>query len=261
MVIVPPRNGSVRFPFVARIVSAMVLGAVAGHRFGARVGWLGEFGSVIIDVIKALAGPLLFFAVLDAFLRTEVRLRSAWLMVAISLTNALIAVSIGLTLSNLLRPGDHLHDLRAASAPSTGLPPGQVRRIDIVREIRSYLPTNVVQPFLENSVITIVVLAVLTGGALRFVKNEQIRAGEDGYRAVEDFVLTLFRAIEVILGWVIAFVPVAVFGVVASTIGRQGFEPVKGLVWYLGVAILGLAVHVLVVYQAWVVLVARMSLV
>ena len=37
----------------------------------------GQIGTVILDMIKGLAGPLLLFAVLDAFLRTEVRRRRA----------------------------------------------------------------------------------------------------------------------------------------------------------------------------------------
>src|SRR3954453_23835499 len=94
----------VRFPFVARIIAAMVLGGLLGLVLGERAEPLGQLGTVIIGMIKALAGPLLLFAVVDAFLRTEVRLRSGLLMVAISLTNALIALVIGLTLSNLLRP-------------------------------------------------------------------------------------------------------------------------------------------------------------
>jgi Na+/H+-dicarboxylate symporter len=247
-----------RFPFVARIVTAMVVGAAVGWLFGRRVERLGELGAVIIDLIKALAGPLLFFAVVDAFLRTHVRARSAAVMVAITLTNALIAVTIGLGLSTALRPGDHL----AARLPADGAKAldAPVRTIDFVREVSSYLPRNVLQPFLDNSVITIVVLAVLTGWALRHVKNEKELAGATSFRVVEDFVANVFRAIEVMLGAVITLVPLAVFGVVARTIGRDGFAPIQGLAWYVGVAVLGLAIQVLVVYQAWVVLVARRPL-
>ena len=36
---------------------------------------LGELGTLVVDLIKGLAGPLLFFAVVDAFLRTRVQAR------------------------------------------------------------------------------------------------------------------------------------------------------------------------------------------
>ena len=253
-----------RFPFVGRIVAAMALGGLIGGMFGARVERLGEIGSVVIDLIKALAGPLLFFAIVDAFLRTQVKARGAALMVAISLTNALIAVAIGLGLSNLLQPGTHHAppvQLRSAHTTRAVIPPGvELRPIDVLKELEGYLPKNVIKPFLDNSVISIVFLAVLAGTALRQVKNEQLREGDEGYKAVEALVAALFRATEVTLGWVITLVPLAVFGVVARTIGRDGLGPVKVLGWYLSVAVLGLAIQVLVVYQSWIVFVARAPL-
>lgn len=250
-----------RVPFVYRILLAMALGAAVGWVFGRRIERLGEIGTAIIDLIKALAGPLLFFAVVDAFLRTRVRPRSAALMAAISLTNAAVAVVIGLSLSNLLRPGDYLRGPVLEAAGHTGpAPPTKLQRIDFLHELLGYVPRNVVQPLLENSVITIVVLAVLTGWALRRVKTEQQAAGETGYRVVEAFVSTAFRTIEMMLGAVIALVPLAVFTVVARTIGRGELDRFRGLAAYVGVAVLGLAIQVFVVYQAWIVLVARTGL-
>lgn len=256
----PPARRFPRVPFVARIVIAMATGVCAGVLLGPRADRLGEVGAVIIDLIKGLAGPLLFFAILDAFLRTRVRARSAAIMVAISLTNATIAVVVGLSLSNALRPGDHLRQTPLPPATLAGAPATPGGKLDPLREVAGYLPRNLIRPFLENSVIAIVVLAVLVGAALRHVKEEQEREGAREYLVVVQFVAVAFRTIEVLLGGVIALVPFAVFGVVARTIGRDGFRPLGGLAWYVAVAALGLAIQVLVVYQAWVVFVARMPL-
>ena len=103
-----------RLPLAGRIVVAMVLGMVAGLILGERAEPLAKLGSLIIDMIKGLAGPLLLFAVIDAFLRTEVRARSARSMVAIALINAVIALAIGLVLSNTLQPGLTLQHRRRA---------------------------------------------------------------------------------------------------------------------------------------------------
>src|SRR3954454_11292234 len=94
-----------RFPTVLRIVAAIALGVLVGELLGKRAQPLEQIGKVILDMIKGLAGPLLLFAVLDSFLRTRVGARGAGLMVAISLTNAAIAIVVGLTLSNVLQPG------------------------------------------------------------------------------------------------------------------------------------------------------------
>ncbi|SIO64876.1 dicarboxylate/amino acid:cation (Na+ or H+) symporter, DAACS family [Singulisphaera sp. GP187] len=250
-----------RIPFFARILAAMMLGVVVGLMFGPRAEPLGQLGNVIIGLIKTLAAPLLFFAVVDAFLRTQIRLRSGLIMLAITATNAALAVIIGLTLSNTLRPGDHLTVSSALSAQAkaeSAVP--EAKKIDFLRELTNYIPSSVVRPFLDNSIISIIFLALLSGIALRHVKNEQVAEGDHAYRVVEQLVATLYRAIEFMLGGVIAFVPLAVFGVVAKMIGQEGFAPLVGLAAYVGVAVLGLAIQVLVVYQAWIYFVSRRTL-
>lgn len=254
----PASSRRFRFPFPARIATAMLLGGLLGGVAGPAIEPLGQLGSVLIDLIKALAAPLLLFAVLDAFLRTRVRLRSGLTMIGISAANALVAIVIGLTIANVLQPGQHLgipvSEASRQEAEDVG------RKIDFVRELTSYVPTSVIRPLLENSIITIVFLAVLGGAALRKVKEEQQAIGRDGYLVIEEFVGGTFRALEIALGWVIALVPLAVFGVVAKTIGLHGFRPLLGLANYVGVVVLGLAIHVAIVYQGWIVLVAGMSL-
>src|SRR5262249_50679748 len=144
------------------------------------------------------------------------------------------------------------------STLTKGLDPS--RRIDFLGDLLAHVPTSVVRPFLDNAVLSIVLLAVLGGAALRRVKQEQIARGDREYRVVEAVISTTLRAIEVLLGWVIVLVPFAVFAVVAKTIGQEGLRPLKGLAVYLGVGILGLSIQVLVVYQGWLRLVARMPL-
>lgn len=284
-----PRRSS----FVARILLAMAAGGVLGQlaqvsggptaeriadglpdALGPMVGagWrslgplstrLGELGTLVVDLIKGLAGPLLFFAVVDAFLRTRVKAGNAARMLGISAINACFAVVIGLTLSNLFQPGRSLAmTAEATSEEGAALSTFAVgdRPLDFLRDLLGFVPTNPVEPFLENTILSIVILAVLGGAALRKVKDEQLRTGRDDYRVIEAGVAVLYRAIEVALTWVIALIPLAVFGVVAKTVAEKGFTPFLGLFAYVGVAVLGLAIQVGLVYQGWLILVARMPL-
>jgi DAACS family dicarboxylate/amino acid:cation (Na+ or H+) symporter len=238
-----------RFPFYLRILLAMAAGAALGLAIGTRAAPLGEAGKVLITLIKALAAPLLFFAILDAFLRTNIAGRSAARMVAISLTNASIALLVGLTLSNVLRPGEASQALRRAAAAAA--PGAAAQGFDFARVVSGLVPTSIGGPFVDNAILAIVVLAVLLGAALRRVKSEQAARGETGWRLVEDGVAALLRTFEIALTWIIAIVPLAVFGVVAQTVGSHGFAPFAGLGPYVGVALLGLAIQVFVVYMAW----------
>ena len=80
-----------RLPFLVsptyRILLATVLGGVFGAVVGPLAGGLGDIGKVVIDLIKTMAAPLIFFAVIDAFLRTTIRARSGLLILGISAIN------------------------------------------------------------------------------------------------------------------------------------------------------------------------------
>jgi Na+/H+-dicarboxylate symporter len=243
-----------KIPLYIQILIAMALGLVVGLIFGKPVGPLGELGKIVIQLIRVLAAPLLFFAIVDAFLRTEMEgRRAAWLVVICSI-NTFFALIIGLGISNILQPGRHrvLPEIARTSEPTA------VQTIDFLKAFTGYVPNNIVQPFLENSVLSIVLLALLVGGALRKLKNDSTWAEHS--KLFETFVAGCFRATEIILSWIIKLIPLAVFGVIAKVVGEQGLEPLKGLGVYVGVALLGLFLHVAIVYQLWIVLVARDSL-
>jgi Na+/H+-dicarboxylate symporter len=256
-----------KIPLAGKILLAMLLGIVAGYLLGERAEPLSKLGALIIDMIKGLAGPLLLFAVLDAFLRTSIQAKSAGAMIAISLTNAAIAIAVGLALSNTLQPGTSLKVVDETSLSKAtvdldraGKGVDKSRTIKFVDDLVALVPTSLFKPIVDNAVISIVIVAILVGSALRKVKTDEIARGESGYLAVEGAINTIYKAIETILGWAVQLVPIAVFGVVARTVGRYGFAPFGGLVVYLGVGILGLGLQVMVVYQVWIKFVARMPL-
>ncbi|WZO99135.1 dicarboxylate/amino acid:cation symporter [Isosphaeraceae bacterium EP7] len=244
-------NFASRIPFVAQILVGMVLGALLGHAIGPRAAPLGELGAIVIGLIKALAAPLLFFAVIDAFMRSELSGRSGARMVGISMVNGGLAIVIGMALSQLMRPGDHLRASMALRPIPISRPELDAKPIDFIKELSGYVPKNVVQPFLEGSVLSIVLIALMAGLALRMVKVEQQTRGEGDYLGVERAVATFYRASELLIGWVIRLIPLAIFGVVAQTVGRYGFGPIVGLAYYVLVVLLGLSIQVLVVYQGW----------
>ncbi len=241
------------------IVAAMILGVVVGECLGMKAAPLSQMGAVILDLIKGLAGPLLLFAILDAFLRAELSPKSGWLMVGISLFNASLAILIGLSISNVLQPGlslrAHLSDpgLHAASSvakvTAAAVAP---RKIDFVGDLLAQIPSSTSASLRRQCDPVDRDPRGAWRPALRRVKGEQRARGRDDYLVVESFVATCLRAVEVALGWLIALVPLAVFGVVAKTVGEFGLAPLKGLAVYVLVGLFGLAIQVLVVYQSWI---------
>ncbi len=219
---------------------------------------LGTLGKIVVQLIKAAATPLLFFAIVQSVLTTEIRGRAALRLLFFATLNACIALAIGLALSNFFMPGRSLANFSVAPSAASATYAG--KKIDLLATLEGFVPSNLVTPFAENLVLTIVLLALLLGFGLRRARSEQLVVGATAYRAVEDAITTLLRVLELVLGWVIRLIPFAVFGVVAKAVGEHGYAPLKGLAVYVLVGVGGLLLHVVVTYQLWLVLFARMPL-
>ena len=63
----------------------------------------------------------------------------------------------------------------------------------------------------------VIFIAVAFGVALRGLKNHEVRT-------VEDLVHVALTSLITILHWIVDLVPLAVFGIVASIVGVQGFR-------------------------------------
>jgi Na+/H+-dicarboxylate symporter len=239
-------------------MAGMALGLAVGPVLGARAAPLGEIGKLVIQLIKAVATPLLFFAIVSAILKTEVRGRQGLVMLGFAGLSSSIALGIGLLISNLFHPG-RLMDLHGLSKPGAPGAPLTDKKIDLIKTISGYVPTSLLQPFIENLVLSVVLLALLFGFAVRALRTREGGTAHGPARVVEDLVTSLQGVTEIVLGWVVALVPLAVFGVVAKTVGEHGLAPLRGLGAYVGAGLGGMLLQIVVVYQL-LLLLARVPL-
>src|SRR4051812_32008039 len=91
-----------RMPLAAQILIAVSLAVLAAATIGAPLIPYGELGTVVIRLLKLLATPLVFFAVIDAFLRIDIPVSKGARLLALSAVNACVATAIGLGLAQLL---------------------------------------------------------------------------------------------------------------------------------------------------------------
>jgi len=256
-------------PLYTQVLLAAAGGTLLGIAFGQEpfLGWLrnehlGRLGLIVITLLKTLAIPLIFFAILDAFIRTSLPLRQGAKLIVICVINLSVAMTIGLLLMNLWEPGvtwqGHIDELLnivpdspAATNRSAAAQPGGESPFE---RLTSYIPRTMFQPFTSSNVIGVVLLALILGAALRRLRAKPHRLPG----AVETIVQTverLYHWLVRLLGWIIHAVPFAVFGVLAYVVGRAGVG-VFSLLWIFLVAIMaGLALHALVYYPtlAWLV--------
>jgi Na+/H+-dicarboxylate symporter len=257
-------------PLYVRVLLGVFAGIALGMIFktgpivgGIRNEDLGQLGLLVIRLLKALAVPLILFAILDAFLRVRISARRGGWLILICLFNVSVAFAIGLTLLNGLRPGDkwrgRLDQIAGVvqqenAALSAAKPELKDATLDPLKNLARYVPDSLVDPFSENNVITVVLLGLLGGAALRTVKTQREAKG-GSFETVERFVEAIYQTLMQMLLWVVQLIPFAVFGVVAQVVGRSGLEVFHALGGFLSVILLGLGIHSLIYYplMAWVV--------
>jgi Na+/H+-dicarboxylate symporter len=252
----PSRSRMLAFPI--QILAAALVGAIAGPWLGsAATGPFGEAGRILIELLKALAVPLIFFGIVQAVLVAEWEGRLIRRFLGIVFVNATIALAIGVTLSRLLRPGDGMKDVLLASglssADSGPALAARLKDVSLASGLLGHIPTSLVRPFVDNAMLSVVFVALLVGFAFR-------RARAEGLGDPLPALRFLLRATEVAIQWVIQLVPLAVLFVVARVTGSHGLKAFEPLAWYFVAAAVGLVLHVVIVYQAWIVFYAKMPL-
>jgi len=239
-------------PLYVRVMLGVASGIACGLIFGtgeivggATTEHLSQLGILVIRMLKMLAVPLVLFAILDAVARTEVSARMGFRLIVICLFNVSVAFTIGLVLMNTLHPGDAwqgriseitgldgLEQLKQAPSGTTLSP---------LDNLAKWIPESVVQPFSENNVISVVLLSILLGAALR--KTLHTPATAEAGHAVARIVEGGFHVLSQMLTWVVELVPFAVFGTVSFVVGKAGLDAFSALWGFLFTILLGFTLH------------------
>lgn len=235
-----------RIPLYIQIAIALVLGVMLGMLLGlgnpdadraTLINHLVIPCNLVLKALRALATPLILLAVLHSFLTANIPGRAGRRLFVLLLTNTLAAILIGLLVANVLRPGSwsSLASPEAGETVSKTLDPWGL--------LQDTIPASIIQPLVDNNVIQLIVVALSFGIVLRAIKAQQISEGKTDYLPVEQLFSVLFEAVIRILHWVIALVPIAVFGIVAKTVALQGFTPFKSLGAFILSVLIALALQ------------------
>jgi Na+/H+-dicarboxylate symporter len=221
-----------KIPLYLQIVIALIIAIIVGVALGGgkpiidkeTIEHLAFPCTMILKALRTLATPLIFLAVIHTFLTAEIPSRSGRKLSLLLITNTLVAIVIGLAVANILQPGRGGQLSVASSTTKTA-----VKTLDPWALLGDIIPDSIIKPLVDNNVISLIFVALAFGVVLRGIKTEQIRNSKSEYLAIEQVIGILFDAVIKILHWVIALVPIAVFGIVSKTIALQGFEPFKAL--------------------------------
>ena len=214
----------------ATIMSLLYLGAIAlGVVSGlSNQAWLTGLGLCIaelfIRVFKCISIPIIFLSIIVTLsqYRSDGLMRGIWLRtLSYTLATTLFAAAVSCGLYYLVNPSSVV---KLNSIDALPLKP-----LNYLEHVAALMPANILVPFLENQVLTVLLFGLVMGVAIRFIPDVEAR------HAVVVFFRGLHALMMVITRWVIALIPIGLFGFITSTIVqlRTGGGDLQGLGEYL----------------------------
>lgn len=249
-----------RIKLTKQILVAMVLGFTIGaliHGFNwSENAFVGEFlvggifslgGQIFIKTLKLLVVPLVFVSLVcgaSSLASGNNMGRIGLKTVALYLMTTAIAITLALTVANIINPGLGINMAEGMTFQAKEAPPFTQVVLDI-------FPSNPVAAMAEGNMLQIIVFALLLGVALT-------RAGDAGLALKASF----DRWNEVIMQLVMMLMlaaPVGVFCLMVTLGAQLGFGAIVDLLAYFLCVLLVLALHFLITYPTLIKLLVRVS--
>jgi Na+/H+-dicarboxylate symporter len=219
-------------PLYVRILVALLLGLFTGLLLGERALVFEIPSKVILQLLGALAPPLILVAVTHVLMTTEIAGKTAGRLAGLLLLNTTVAIMIGMLVANVVRPGtwsEFKKPESAAAKESQTASPAEL----LVQNV----PKSLLGPLGDKTnIIGVIFIAVAFGVALRGVKAKPINN-------VQDFVEIAYKVLLTVLHWIIQLVPIGVFAIVAKVVGTEGFGPFKAMGAFIVAVLLALALQ------------------
>jgi Na+/H+-dicarboxylate symporter len=244
-----------RIPFWQRVLGAFVLGGLAGWLMGpAAEVWFEPLGDLYVTLIKMIAVPLVFFAVINAVASLHGQKSIAalggrtFLWFAIT---AVLAVGIGLLVGVVMQPG--IVQVPLSVDPS--YVPKDVP--SVVQVLLNVVPSN---PFYamtgigevknaagetvlrvgRGSILPVIFFAALIGFAM--VKlGEKVALARKLVGEASEIAIQLTR-------FVLEMTPIGTFGLIAGLVGAYGFDKLLPLGNFVIALYIACALHIVITY-------------
>jgi aerobic C4-dicarboxylate transport protein len=206
------------------IAAGVVFGLVAPDQ-AKKAQWLADG---FIQLVKTVTGPVIFVTVVIGIASLGDLARAGGLALralAYFFAMTVIALTLGLLAANIVEPGSGLDaqataDAKAKAAESIKEAGSGTGLVDFITD--DLLPTSFVQPFVENEILRVLILAILVAAAISGLPADRRERIIGGFQTAADII---FRIIKIIM-WA---APLGAFGGMAFTVAQFGSGALENL--------------------------------
>ncbi|HID00774.1 MAG TPA: cation:dicarboxylase symporter family transporter, partial [Piscirickettsiaceae bacterium] len=235
-----------------QILIALVLAALMGTLTGteatiAGISWLAIYtfiGTLFLNALKMIVVPLVVSAIITGiaaiaqqggFGRLGLKTLGYYAM------TSFIAIMIGLFLVNLIQPGVSDQPPPELTAQTEVVEKIEGRGMgDIAEVFLRMIPTNIVAAAAETQLLGLIFFSLLFGYFMMKINSP--------YReSLYHFWQGVFEVMMQITHLIMKFAPIGVFGLVAASVAKTGFDQFANLALFFVTVVLALAIHFFVV--------------
>ncbi len=235
-----------------QILIALVLAAVMGAYTGTEgtiwgIHWLAIYtfiGTLFLNALKMIVVPLVVSAIITGIANVGSQGgfgRLGMKTISYYLATSFIAILIGLVLVNVIQPG--VNDSPAPVIESNDKVSMAVEGKsagDVVDVFLRMIPTNVVDAAAEGQMLGLIFFSLLFGFFMTQLKG-------DVAKTMNNFWQGLFDVMMLMTDLIMKFAPLGVFGLVAASVAKTGFDQFGNLALFFATVVLALGIHFLVV--------------
>jgi Na+/H+-dicarboxylate symporter len=215
-----------------QILLGLVLGLLVGFIFGEKVAFLRIFGDIFLKMIKMTIAPLIFVTVTHVFCSNvggEKMGKVAFKSILFYKVATVITAVFGICVAVFFKPGVGIHILPETIGAST-VQVMDTSKMTINEMVLHIFPDNLFVAFYKTDIIQILVFSCFFGIAISRLSHHTSNI----VRAVD----SISKVILYMIGMIIKFTPIGIFGIMAYLAGTQELSTFKSL-FYLVLMIYG----------------------
>lgn len=192
---------------IVRIIVGLIIGTVLALTMP-HVTWIGEFGTLFVAALKAVAPILVFVLVASALAQGTSKLdRRFGTVLFLYLFTTFLAAVVAVLTSRLFPQTLSLGKAAKADVVPQGLS-------EVIQTLLTNIVANPIQAIIDGNYICILMWACLFGLAMKSIANESSKA----------FMANVANAVSQVIRWVINLAPFGIMGLVFTNVADNGLS-------------------------------------
>ncbi|MEK6266084.1 MAG: dicarboxylate/amino acid:cation symporter [Clostridium sp.] len=211
--------------------------------------YIKQLGTLFLNMIKMIIVPLVFSSLVvgAASIGDPKTLgRIGGKTIIYYLITTAVAVSIGLLLGTIMKPGNGLSMPVAAAAAEAVVAPS------VLDSLLNIIPSNPLKGLVEGNILQVIAFALFLGIGCTFLPKEKSAPFVNLFDSIAEIMYK-------ITGFIMWFAPFGVFGLIVPVVSEYGIDVLKPLSMVILAVYIGCVLHAVLVYSTAVKLFAKIS--